>query len=232
MQAGVGIFFQQEGDGSVVVKTIVSGGSAEREGSVMVGDQILSVDQHRVVGEPLSVLRGLILGPQGSYVKLSFQRKDLGEVKARFSPTFSLFHLFPIPSSLSPAPHPWPSIRPHSHAANPQVHTFDIRLMRGSAEYLQSLTSSKSIEDEIDQLRLQLRQVRDLPKIPYLCSPLNPSLRCWHHRDKLGSFPMLTWVATLRRFRTALRTVTSWIGCASCSRRRGTKASGGRGSSS
>jgi len=32
--AGVGIFFQQEGDGSVFVKTIVNGGSAEREGSV------------------------------------------------------------------------------------------------------------------------------------------------------------------------------------------------------
>uniref|UniRef100_A0A6T8JUY2 PDZ domain-containing protein n=2 Tax=Hemiselmis andersenii TaxID=464988 RepID=A0A6T8JUY2_HEMAN len=117
VQAGVGIFFQQEGDGSVVVKTIVSGGSAEREGSVRVGDQILSVDEHKVVGEPLSVLRGLILGSQGSFVKLTFQRKDMGE-----------------------------------------AHTFDVRLMRGSAEYLQSLTSSKTIEDEIDQLRLQLRQ--------------------------------------------------------------------------
>jgi hypothetical protein len=36
VQAGVGIFFQQENDGSVIVKTIVSGGSAEREGSVQV----------------------------------------------------------------------------------------------------------------------------------------------------------------------------------------------------
>ena len=30
--AGVGIFFQQESDGKVYVKTIVSGGSAERDG--------------------------------------------------------------------------------------------------------------------------------------------------------------------------------------------------------
>jgi hypothetical protein len=37
VQAGVGIFFQQENDGSVIVKTIVSGGSAEREGYVQVG---------------------------------------------------------------------------------------------------------------------------------------------------------------------------------------------------
>ena len=79
MQAGVGIFFQQEGDGSVVVKTIVSGGSAEREGTVNVGDQIVSVDEHKVVGEPLSVLRGLILGPQGSFVRLNFHRKVSAE---------------------------------------------------------------------------------------------------------------------------------------------------------
>ena len=44
MQAGVGILFQQEADGSVYVKTIVSGGSAEREGTVRVGDMILAVD--------------------------------------------------------------------------------------------------------------------------------------------------------------------------------------------
>jgi S1-C subfamily serine protease len=44
VQAGVGIFFQQEADGSVYVKTIVSGGSAEREGTVRVGDMILAVD--------------------------------------------------------------------------------------------------------------------------------------------------------------------------------------------
>eukprot|EP00293_Proteomonas_sulcata_P004189 CAMPEP_0184318020 /NCGR_PEP_ID=MMETSP1049-20130417/100097_1 /TAXON_ID=77928 /ORGANISM="Proteomonas sulcata, Strain CCMP704" /LENGTH=63 /DNA_ID=CAMNT_0026637629 /DNA_START=29 /DNA_END=217 /DNA_ORIENTATION=- len=51
VQAGVGIFFQQEGDGSVYVKTIVSGGSAEREGSVRVGDKILAVDDREVVGD-------------------------------------------------------------------------------------------------------------------------------------------------------------------------------------
>jgi C-terminal processing protease CtpA/Prc len=50
----VGIFFQQEADGSVYVKTIVSGGSAERDGVVRVGDMILAVDDrevHRVTRE-------------------------------------------------------------------------------------------------------------------------------------------------------------------------------------
>jgi hypothetical protein len=40
-----------------------------------------------------------------------------------------------------------------------QGRTFDVRLMRGSAEYLQSLTTSKTIEDEIDQLRCVLLSV-------------------------------------------------------------------------
>ena len=44
VQAGVGVFFQQESDGNVYIKTIVSGGSAEREGTVRVGDMILAVD--------------------------------------------------------------------------------------------------------------------------------------------------------------------------------------------
>ena len=48
VQAGVGIFFQQEADGSVYVKTVVSGGSAEREGGVRVGDMILAVDDREV----------------------------------------------------------------------------------------------------------------------------------------------------------------------------------------
>ena len=44
----MGIFFQQEADGSVYVKTIVSGGSAERDGLVRVGDMILAVDGREV----------------------------------------------------------------------------------------------------------------------------------------------------------------------------------------
>jgi len=41
VQAGVGIFFQQESDGNVYIKTIVSGGSAERDGTCRVGDMIV-----------------------------------------------------------------------------------------------------------------------------------------------------------------------------------------------
>mmetsp|Transcript_43732 Transcript_43732/g.64188 ORF Transcript_43732/g.64188 Transcript_43732/m.64188 type:complete len:358 (-) Transcript_43732:587-1660(-) len=117
VQAGVGIFFQQESDGNVYVKTIVSGGAAERDGTVMVGDVIIAVDDREVIGEPLAVLRSLILGQQGSTTKLSLQRREGSE-----------------------------------------VYQYDIKLMRGTAEYFQSLSASRSMEDEIDQLRLQLRQ--------------------------------------------------------------------------
>ena len=41
---------------------------------------------------------------------------------------------------------------------NPEVYQYDVKLMRGTAEYFQSLSASRSMEDEIDQLRLQLRQ--------------------------------------------------------------------------
>ena len=76
VQAGVGIFFQQDVGGFVVVKTIVKGGSAERDGTVQIGDRILSADDRSVAGESLPVLRSLILGPQGSAVKMKFARQS------------------------------------------------------------------------------------------------------------------------------------------------------------
>eukprot|EP00960_Hanusia_phi_P047759 758573-Hanusia_phi.AAC.8 len=109
VQAGVGIFFQQENDGSVYVKTIVSGGSAEREGSVRVGDMILAVDDRDVIGEPLSTLRGLILGPQGSRVRLTFERRE-GAENYRYEST----------------------------------------LIRGTAEYLNGISPTRSMDDDID----------------------------------------------------------------------------------
>ena len=98
-------------------KLQVSGGAAERDGTVQVGDIIIAVDDREVVGEPLAVLRSLILGQQGTTTKLSLQRREGAE-----------------------------------------VYQYDIKLMRGTAEYFQSLTASRTMEDEIDQLRLQLRQ--------------------------------------------------------------------------
>lgn len=72
---GVGIFFQQEPNtGKVYVANIVPGGSADRSGVIRVNDVIVKVDDEDVQGQPLSALRNLILGRQGSYVVLAFRR--------------------------------------------------------------------------------------------------------------------------------------------------------------
>lgn len=73
--AGVGIFFQQEPtSGRVYVANIVDGGSADRSGVIRVNDVIAKVDDEDVQGQPLSTLRNLILGKQGTYVVLAFRR--------------------------------------------------------------------------------------------------------------------------------------------------------------
>jgi len=73
--AGVGIFFQQEPQsGKVYVASIVQGGSADRSGVIRINDVIVKVDDEDVQGQPLSNLRNLILGKQGSYVVLAFRR--------------------------------------------------------------------------------------------------------------------------------------------------------------
>jgi len=61
----VGIFFQQDADTSeVFVKTIVSGGSADRSGVIRVSDVVVRVDHESVEGQLLSSLRSRILGRQ------------------------------------------------------------------------------------------------------------------------------------------------------------------------
>jgi hypothetical protein len=73
--AGVGIFFQQEPtSGRVYVANIVENGSAARSGVIRVNDVIVKVDDEDVQGQPLSTLRNLILGKQGTYVVLAFRR--------------------------------------------------------------------------------------------------------------------------------------------------------------
>jgi len=73
--AGVGVFFQQEPtSGRVYVANIVENGSADRSGVIRVNDVIVKVDDEDVQGQPLSTLRNLILGKQGTYVVLAFRR--------------------------------------------------------------------------------------------------------------------------------------------------------------
>mmetsp|Transcript_29759 Transcript_29759/g.69951 ORF Transcript_29759/g.69951 Transcript_29759/m.69951 type:complete len:394 (-) Transcript_29759:529-1710(-) len=79
-RAGVGLIFVEGLDmnRSIAVMTFVRGGPAERDGQIKVGDIIVQVDGHTVEGEPLNVVRQLILGPPGTKVKLAFRRRGYG----------------------------------------------------------------------------------------------------------------------------------------------------------
>lgn len=75
--AGVGIFLKQEptlNGGCVYVEHIVEKCSADRSGRIRVYDLIVGVDGDVVEGEPLSTLRNIITGQQGTYVVLAFRR--------------------------------------------------------------------------------------------------------------------------------------------------------------
>ena len=102
-QVGVGIFFQMNDDeGFVFVKSMVPGGSAARDGTVQVGDRILSVDDRSVAGESLAAIKSLILGPQGSAVKMQFSRQSSnGEAQ---DVVVSLIRSAPAPSVTAASP--------------------------------------------------------------------------------------------------------------------------------
>lgn len=56
--------------------TLVRDGPAERDGTVQVGDIIVSVDGHNVEGQRLDVIRNMILGPPGTTVDLTFRSRE------------------------------------------------------------------------------------------------------------------------------------------------------------
>ncbi len=71
-----------------------------------------------MIGVPLASLRSMILGPQGTYVKLRFQRCD----------------------------------------ESGEFQNYETRVIRGTADYLQGLSQHSSMEGELDQIKLQLKQ--------------------------------------------------------------------------
>jgi len=77
-QAGVGLwFYQKEQDRDVVyVKQIFKGRSADREGTVQVGDVIKSVDGQGVETMTMDQLRAMVVGEVGTFVSMAFERPD------------------------------------------------------------------------------------------------------------------------------------------------------------
>lgn len=85
--SGVGIFFQvpENDQGVAYVQHIVPRSSADRCGMIQLGDELLAAGEvgqepTNISGKGLLVLREKILGKQGSFVVMHFQRKNKGEV--------------------------------------------------------------------------------------------------------------------------------------------------------
>jgi hypothetical protein len=75
---GVGMLIEQEeGSADVIVTHIKSGGAADREGSIKVGDMLLSVDGRAVAGMHLPYIFKIVAGPVGSTVTLQLRRSQL-----------------------------------------------------------------------------------------------------------------------------------------------------------
>ena len=72
-QAGVGLFFDTDArSGGCMVKAIYSGSSAARSGKISIGDVLSFVNGQEVKSQGPSIVRLMIVGPQGSYVTLGF----------------------------------------------------------------------------------------------------------------------------------------------------------------
>jgi hypothetical protein len=85
--SGVGIFFQvpENDQGVAYVQHIVPRSSADRCGVIQLGDELLAAGEvgqmpTNISGKGLLVLREKILGKQGTFVVLHFQRKNKGEI--------------------------------------------------------------------------------------------------------------------------------------------------------
>ncbi|EKX44529.1 hypothetical protein GUITHDRAFT_109648 [Guillardia theta CCMP2712] len=79
---GVGAYFgrlEGQNDSVARVKSLVPGGPAEQTGIIEIGDALCAVDDKDVYGQPLCELGKHVLGPSGTVVKLSFEKRRTGE---------------------------------------------------------------------------------------------------------------------------------------------------------
>ena len=73
--AGVGLLIEQEeGSDDVVVTRVTTGGAAAKEGTVEVGDKLVTVDGRPVAGMHMPYIFKIVAGPAGSSVALGMRR--------------------------------------------------------------------------------------------------------------------------------------------------------------
>ena len=78
---GIGVLLRDDADGFSVVK-IVEGGPADQQGGLALGDKIIAIDNHPVIGLDILDAVELIRGQPGSCIEIKVLRKDekLGEM--------------------------------------------------------------------------------------------------------------------------------------------------------
>jgi hypothetical protein len=90
--AGIGLLMQQDldpdasdgvGQNKVFIKSVVPGGACDRDGSIQVGDTVLSVNGENVVGLTVADIRERIVGPIGSQVSITLESGATGEIFER-----------------------------------------------------------------------------------------------------------------------------------------------------
>lgn len=77
---GVGIIFQEELQGLVIVR-LIKGAPAQKSGKIEIGDRLIAVDGERVSDRPYHDILDLIRGEAGTPIKLTIARKEDGKEK-------------------------------------------------------------------------------------------------------------------------------------------------------
>uniref|UniRef100_A0A6T8JNH4 PDZ domain-containing protein n=1 Tax=Hemiselmis andersenii TaxID=464988 RepID=A0A6T8JNH4_HEMAN len=80
-KVGIGAYFQRSTSDSngLAVKSLLKGSPAQRNGRIAVGDVVLSVNGDKVYGKKLADLAGVLLGPTGSKVSMTFRSSTTQE---------------------------------------------------------------------------------------------------------------------------------------------------------
>ncbi len=80
---GIGVILQQNGEGSVIISQVLKGGPADKNGTLRVGDRVLSVNQQPVQDQPLEKIMDMMRGESGSMLTLVIEhKKEKNQVKA------------------------------------------------------------------------------------------------------------------------------------------------------
>mmetsp|Transcript_31357 Transcript_31357/g.74524 ORF Transcript_31357/g.74524 Transcript_31357/m.74524 type:complete len:187 (+) Transcript_31357:142-702(+) len=115
-QCGIGVVFRMDTHGALVVDSLVTGGPAwesSTNGGLQVSDVLQTVDGKNVYRWPVAQLAPLLLGPEGTTVRLGVQRSSkLGESAEKREEVLRSLIIDVQRKRFSPPPEPFSNSRP------------------------------------------------------------------------------------------------------------------------